>query len=150
MRTATNTPTAQTDLTDWTTDPTWTDTERGLFEGFPLPLTGPQLAARTWETSAYPNPCSLAGGCNLLVIPNRSGLPAAPASDSVRVRIEIVDARYHHLDGYDLSVGQGLYFTLKFDPAKYAANALYRLYYVVYKTGKQVYYRGHGDIKIES
>jgi len=149
MRTATNLPVAQTDPTDWTTDPTWTDTERGVFDGFPLPLTGPQLAARTWETSAYPNPCSLAAGCDIMVIPNRYGSPVAP-TDSVRVRIEIVDAHYNHLSSYDLSVGKGLFFEPKFDPAKYAANTLYRLYYVVYKTGKQVYYRGHGDIKIES
>lgn len=147
MRTATNLPTAQTDPTDWTTDATWTDTERGVFEGFPLSLTGPQLAAATWETSAYPNPCSLTGGCNILVTPKRTGLPATP-TDSVRVLINIVDAHYQHLYGYDLPVGQGLYFTPTFDPAKYAADALYRVYYVVYKPGQRVYYRGHGDIKI--
>jgi hypothetical protein len=148
MRTNTNLPTAQTDPTDWTSDPTWNSTEQALFAKLNLPLTGPQLASGTWETTVYPNPSNRDDGCTFLVMPNPNST-ALPAGTS-RVSMVIVDAHYKVELSYDAEINaNGLSLMPRLDPLKYSPPTLYRLYYVVYQPGKQVYYRGHGDLKFE-
>lgn len=148
MRDASNYPSSQKDPTDWTSDASWNDAEQHLFSNLNLSLTGQQLSANTWEMSSYPNACSLAGGCAFII--RRGSNNAAVPSGTIRVNFVIVDAHYKPLSSsfdYDYSTFNGA--ALKFDPSKFAANNLYRLYYVIYSFNQQVYYRGHGDIKVE-
>ena len=69
-----------------------------------------------------------------------------PAPASSRMMYVIVDSKYKELYRGDI-IANGV--TISFQPNALAAGALYRLYYVCYVPGQQVYYRSHDDIKVE-
>lgn len=148
VRTASNLPTGQLDPTDWTSDANWNATERALFAKLNLPLTAPQMAAGTWETTVYPNPSNRDNGCTFSITPspNSTTLPTG----NTRMRMVIVNANYKIELEFDHELqANGLTVMPRLDPVKYSPPTLYRLYYVIYEPGKQVYYRGHGDLKFE-
>jgi hypothetical protein len=148
VRTASNIPNGQTDPTDWTSDPSWNATEQALFAKLNLPLTAPQLPAGTWETTAYANPSTRDNGCNISIWPkpNSTSLPTG----TPRVSLVLVNASYQvELTTDQALTANSLTLALRLDPVKYSPPTLYRLYYVIYEPGKQVYYRGHGDVKLE-
>jgi hypothetical protein len=148
MRLGNNMPGAQIDPTDWTSDPSWTTKEQALFAKLNLPLTAPQLAAGTWETTTYPNPSNRDDGCTFSVTPNSSS--AALPTGTTRVSLVIVDAHYKVELAFDQELrANSLAIMPRLDPLKYSPPTLYRLYYVIYQPGNQVYYRGHGDLKFE-
>ncbi len=134
------------DPTDWTSDASWNEKEQKLFVGLNLSLTGPQLPATTWSFDFFPNPGQLSGDHEFDIFA-RYG--AALPTGAMRLSTAIVDSQYGLIisDDFEIRSSQ-LRMRFALDPAKFTANKLYRLYYVVYEPGKQVYYRGHGDIKI--
>ncbi len=143
-----NLRTGQIDPTDWTSDPSWNATERSLFAKLNLPLDAPQLAAGTWETTVYPNPSNRDVGCTFSITPNPSSttLPTG----NTRVSMVIVNATYKVELAFDHELqANSLMLMPRLDPVKYSPPTFYRLYYVIYEPGKQVYYRGHGDLKFE-
>ena len=148
MRLGNNMLGAQIDPTDWTSDPNWNATEQALFAKLNLPLTAPQLPAGTWETTAYANPSTRDDGCSFMVTPNPRStvLPTG----TTRVNLVLVNANYQVELTSDQEIkASGLLLSMRLDPVKYSPPTLYRLYYVIYEPGKQVYYRGHGDVKFE-
>jgi len=150
MRTSTNLPTAQTDPTDWTYDASWNTTEQSLFSSLGLALGGSPAQVGSWYSSVYPNPVQAGVGGNFTVLATTGG-QSTPVPTTVRVQLVVVDARYKVLDTNDVPAGQAVTVALSFPTPKYAANNLYRVYYVVYEpTQKTVYYRGHGDVKVEN
>ena len=69
-----------------------------------------------------------------------------PAPTGTRLMYVIVDKKYAELIRDDALTNS---LTRVFAPNTLAAGALYRLYYVCYVPGQRVYYRSHGDIKVE-
>jgi hypothetical protein len=145
-----NLPAGQEDPTDWTHDATWTSTEQGFFSALGLALGGSPAQIGTWYSSAYPNPVKVDGYGNFTVLPT-TGTQSTTVPTTVHVQLVIVDAKYQVLHTIDGPAGKGTTVALTFPAAKYAAGNLYRMYYVVYEpTQKTVYYRGHGDVKVEN
>jgi hypothetical protein len=148
MRLGNNMPGTQIDPTDWTSDPNWNATEQALFAKLNLPLAAPQLAAGTWETTAYANPSNRDNGCSFMVTPNRNS--TSLPTGTTRISLVLVNAQYQVELTTDHELkANSLLLTMRLDPVKYSPPTLYRLYYVIYQPGKQVYYRGHGDVKFE-
>jgi hypothetical protein len=140
FRTTVNQPMGGDD-TDWSADGLWNKRERQLFASLNLPLDGPQQTG-TWYCSVYPNPSLATAGFNFLTSLSRT----KPAPAGARLVYVIVDRRYKELLRNDVD-GQGI--TISFQPNTLPAGQLYRLYYVCYVPGQQVYYRSHGDIKVD-
>lgn len=128
------------DPTDWTADGPWNSREKELFATLNLSLDQPQQTG-TWFSSVYPNQSEAASG---FVFQN-SVSSNKPAPAGSRMALVIVDRRYKELLRQDVASGT----TLSFQPNALAAGALYRLYYVCYVPGQRVYFRSHGDIKVE-
>lgn len=150
MRTGSNLPAGQTDPTDWTHDATWNATEQGFFAGLGVALGGSPAQVGTWYSSVYGNPVRGGVGAAFTVLPT-TGSQSSPVPTTVRAQLVLVDARYKVLDTFDVPAGKGTTVALAFPAAKYPAGNLYRMYYVVYEpTQKTVYYRGHGDVKVEN
>lgn len=138
------------DPTDWTSDASWNEKEQKLFASLQLPMTGSQVGVNDWGTDFFSNPCAASADGRLHMGYMRNML-IVPTNE--RASFVIVDAHYKVLDTFDYSLynspySRGVAFQLHFDPTKYLSNKLYRVYYVMYIPGQQVYYRGHGDIKI--
>jgi hypothetical protein len=149
-RDGSNLPVSQTDPTDWTHDATWTSTEQGFFSALGLALGGSPAQVGTWYSSAYPNPVRVDGYGNFTVLAT-TGSQSTTVPATVRVQLVIVDAKYKVLHTADMPAGKAVTVALSFPAAKYTPGNLYRMYYVVYEpTQKMVYYRGHGDVKVEN
>ena len=135
-RTAQNVPTGPQDPTDWTQDGNWNSTEENLFAGLGLDFnTTPQGTASS--LSAYPNPATTATTFQY-------ALPKA-----VSCRVVAVDQTYTVM--YSNSVGGSVPVasqSLTLDLQAFPKGQRYRLYYVFYN-GSIVYYKGHGDIKVD-
>jgi hypothetical protein len=145
-----NLPAGQDDPTDWTHDATWNATEQDLFSTLGVALGGSPTQVGTWYSSAYPNPVVAGGTGNFTVLPT-TGSQSTTVPTTVRAQLVVVDTRYKVLNTFDVPAGKGTTVALSFPTAKYPASNLYRVYYVVYEpTQKTVYYRGHGDVKIEN
>lgn len=130
------------DATDWIGDGAWNDKEKQLFANLNLSLDVPQQSG-TWYSSVYANP-TLATEPRIFVLEVSRNHPAPVGSRATYV---IVDLHYKELQRGDVAAGQSISTTIA--PNTLAAGALYRLYYVCYGPGQQVYYRSHGDIKVE-
>jgi hypothetical protein len=138
-------PAGQTDPTDWTSDGSWNETEQQLFAGLNLSLSGPQLPAKTYDIFSYPNPSSVTHGRPATSVQFRGSTPPAA---TIRLSIVVVDSHYQVLETNDFDASRGwAMFTYNPNNSRFTANALYRLYYVLYTPGQQVHYRGHGDLK---
>ncbi len=150
MRDLTNLPAGQNDPTDWTHDATWSSTEQNLFSALGLALGGSLAQVGTWYSSVYSNPTKADAFGNFTVL-STSGSQSPTLPATVRVRLVVVDAKCKVLDTADHLAGKAVTVALPFPVARYPADKLYRIYYVVYEpTQKTVYYRGHGDVKIEN
>ena len=150
-RDANNMPNGTQDATDWTTDANWSQTEQNLFASLHLSLTGSQADSSDWRIDFFPNSCALGAEGRFRMEYERNVL-LLPTNK--RISIAIVDAHYNLLDSFDFAINTGPYgyemaFQPRFDTTKYSPLALYRMYYVLYEAGQQVYYRGHGDIRLE-
>ncbi|MVN78076.1 hypothetical protein GO988_17235 [Hymenobacter sp. HMF4947] len=145
---ATRALTNPTDPTDWTTDATWNSAEMGLFAENNLDFSQPQLPASTWEVSAYPNPVVIGGKTQLSALLRDTDL-AIPSSQ-LRILYTLVDAHYTALEyGLRDSVLKRFGVSILYPANKFSGGTLYRMYYVIYNTNnRQVYYKGHGDIKV--
>jgi hypothetical protein len=149
-RDVTNLPVGQNDPTDWTHDATWTSTEQGFFSSLGLALGGSSAQVGTWYSSVYPNPVKADGLGNFTVL-STNGSQSSTVPTTVRVQLIIVDAKYKVLATLDQPAGKAVTVSIPFPAAKYPAGNIYRVYYVVYEpTQKTVYYRGHGDVKVEN
>jgi hypothetical protein len=145
-----NLPAGQDDPTDWTHDATWNATEQGFFSTLGVALGGSPAQIGTWYSSVYPNPVA-AGGTGYFTVLPTSGSQSPTVPTTVRAQLVVVDAKYKVLDTFDAPAGKAVTVVLAFPAAKYPADNLYRVYYVVYEpTQKTVYYRGHGDVKVEN
>ena len=140
-RTGSNLPTGSGDPTDWVADGPWNPREKQLFSALGLPLDAPQQTG-TWYASVYPNQSEAASGFTFTTSVSAN----KPAPAGTRMMYVIVDSKYKELYRNDL-LQNGV--SMSFGPNTLAAGALYRLYYVCYVPGQQVYYRSHGDIKVE-
>jgi hypothetical protein len=140
-RTAQNIP-GPGDPSDWITDGPWNTREKQLFAGLNLALDGTQQSG-TWYSSVYPNPSTAAGGRTFTTSVSINN----PAPAGTHLAYVIVDRHYAELQRGDVEVGPGV--SSSFAPNSLAAGALYRLYYVCYVPGQRVYFRSHGDIKVE-
>lgn len=129
------------DATDWTADGPWNDREKQLFASLNLPLDAVQQSG-TWYSSVYPNQSEAAAG----FVFTMSVSAGKPAPAGTRLMYVIVDKKYAELIRDDALTNS---LTRVFAPNTLAAGALYRLYYVCYVPGQRVYYRSHGDIKVE-
>lgn len=130
------------DATDWATDGAWNSQEKQLFANLSLSLDAPQQSG-IWYSSVYANP-SPAASSRIFNLQAGRNLPAPPGSRAAYV---IVDLHCKELQRGDVAAGQSAATVI--GPNTLAAGALYRLYYVCYSPGQQVYFRSHGDIKIE-
>jgi hypothetical protein len=130
------------DATDWIADGAWNSREKQLFAGLNLSLDEPQQTQQTgyWYASVYPNQSEASAGFSYINSVNASKVPAG-----CRVAYVIVDRRYTELLRGEAAPNA----TVAFQPNALAAGALYRLYYVCYVPGQRVYFRSHGDIKVE-
>lgn len=140
-RTPTNVPQGG-DPTDWVSDGAWNAREKQLFAALNLSLDGPQQSG-TWASSVYPNQSEATVGFTFTTSINRN----RPAPAGARLAFVIVDRRYTELRRGEGAADHDL--NLSFAPGALAAGALYRMYYVCYVPGQQVYFRSHGDIKVE-
>ena len=140
-RTGSNLPTGSGDPTDWVADGPWNNREKQLFSSLGLSLDAPQQTD-TWHAGVYPNQSYAAGGFVFTTDVNAN----KPTPVGTRMMYVIVDSKYKELYRNDL-LQNGV--SMSFGPNTLAAGALYRLYYVCYVPGQQVYYRSHGDIKVE-
>lgn len=129
------------DVSDWTADGPWNNRENQLFASLAIPLDGPQQAD-TWFASVYPNQSEEAKGFSFST--SASTTKHAPAG--TRLIYVVVDSKYKELYRGDIIPNSAI---ISFLPKSLAAGALYRLYYVCYVPGQKVYFRSHGDIKVE-
>lgn len=140
-RTPTNVPQGG-DPTDWVGDGPWNAREKQLFAALNLSLDGAQQGD-TWSSSVFPNQSEAAVGFRFITSINRN----RTAPTGARLAFVIVDRRYTELRRGEGAADHDL--NLSFAPNALAAGALYRMYYVCYVPGQQVYFRSHGDIKVE-
>jgi hypothetical protein len=140
------------DPTDWTLDATWNDSETALFAKYNLSLTQPPALANGWTIIAYPNPIPVDGRNTVLAEFNQLGvtIPTGAGAGELRMAYTIVDANYTvQAEGDVSNSNKGFNVVFQYDAAKFRANTLYRIYYVMYNdTNKTVYYKGHGDVKV--
>ena len=129
------------DATDWTADAAWNDREKQLFAVLNIPLDAPQQVG-TWYSSVYPNQSEATTGFSFITSTSSSN----PAPTGSRLMYVIVDKNYAELKRGEVAANGA---TVSFQPNSLAAGALYRLYYVCYAPGQRVYFRSHGDIKVE-
>lgn len=128
------------DATDWVADGPWNTREKQLFTSLNLSLDGSQQSG-TWYCDVYPNQSEATAGFHFTTsVRSSSSTPAGS-----RIAYVIVDQSYNELRRGDIAAGteEG------FPPNTLAAGALYRMYFVCYVPGQQVYFRSHGDIKVE-
>ena len=121
------------DPTDWTLDRNWIATEQSLFASLGLDLNGlPQGAAS--NISAYPNPATTAATF-------RYDTP-----DAVSCQVVVVGNTYqsYYMRNFPTPARN---LVLPLDLTAFPKGQRYRVYYVLY-TGNSLYYKGHGDIKI--
>ncbi|GAA4348746.1 hypothetical protein GCM10023185_04940 [Hymenobacter saemangeumensis] len=130
------------DATDWTADGPWNSKEKGLFSSLNLSLDEAQQS-RTWYSSVYPNPSEAADGFTFMTSVSSNN----PAPAGSRKAYVIVDRRYNVLQRGDINATT--HEDVVFGPNSLPAGSLYRLYYVCYVPGQRVYFRSHGDIKVE-
>jgi hypothetical protein len=129
------------DPTDWTVDETWTKEEQKLFT-VPVNLNAPSSIG-IQPRGFFPNPTTTQkGGYGFYGIP-----------EGAMWTMVFVDKNYKVVDRLEygpFSVSDVLFgFDLPTD--KFAANATYRVYYIIYnKSPATLYLKGHGDIKIGS
>jgi hypothetical protein len=147
QRDSSNYPGAQLDDTDWTSDKDWKKVEKQLFNGLGVDLDQSQTGG-VGQLSLYPNP--VVEMAAFIVEPGTRNSPnTAPA---LKIKAIIVDKKYRKLQEFDLPTlggNNGTRFTLRLDRSKLAADQLYRMYYVFYDdANKQLYLKGHGDIKV--
>jgi len=138
-RTANNLPMGG-DATDWVADGPWNSREKQLFGALNLSLDNQQQSG-TWFCSVYPNQSEATTGFTFLT----SASSNRPAPSGSRIAYVIVNNRYGELLRGDIASGA----RVGFAPNSLVAGALYRLYFVCYLPGQQVYLRSHGDIKVE-
>jgi hypothetical protein len=138
------------DPTDWTNDAMWNRSETGLFSKYNLPLDKSSTLANGWNIITYPNPISEGGRNILLAQFNQLGAAIPAGAGELRMAYAIVDANYTLQAEADvISSRNSFNIALQYDAAKFHANTLYRIYYVMYDdTNKTVYYKGHGDVKV--
>ncbi len=125
------------DNTDWTMDAEWSETEKSFFRTDPVDLTGTSVAAIAIQP-AYPNPTQ-----------SRSVTFQFTASTITYLRIALVDVQLRKQSFYSFLTVVGLNaFQIPFEEAKLPANKNYRFYYSFDAPASPMYFRGHGDIKV--
>ena len=131
------------DATDWTDDGKWNTREKQLFASLNLSLDNAAPQTHPWDASVFPNPEPAGNDRTFFLMVN----PTQPPPTGSRAAYVIVDAHYQVLQRDDLAAEKTKMVAIA--PNSLPAGALYRLYYVCYVPGQQVYYRSHGDIKVE-
>lgn len=129
---------SQIDNTDWIIDNMWTTDELALFQTpGSSQLTNMEKAIVSIEPS-FPNPS--AGGFYF----------AANISKSTLVQIVITDNMLSVKDRFFATNKNINFYLLKLnlDASKYPNNTNYRMYYGFYSMADGLYYKGHGDLKI--
>ena len=143
MRDERNVPQGAGDPTDWITDGTWNKTERGLFHLAPaVDLNGSQQGGVS-GLSFYPNPVSSAT--------RAAHFNSGTAQADMQLKLVFVDRKYKIIQEQDAQAAKGknMLFALTLPADKFKADATYRLYYVYYGADGTLYYKGHGDIRID-
>lgn len=125
------------DNTDWTKDNNWTDKEQALFQA---PTSAQLVNTETGTVTifpAYPNP-----------VINQQFLTIKTSTITL-LQIVIVDNMLSIKKRYFvLTSGSTLSFAYLFDAAIFTNNTNYRLYYGFYSLSDGLFYKGHGDIRI--
>jgi hypothetical protein len=142
MRDERNQPMGAADPTDWTSDGSWSKTERALFHFDPaVDLNGSQQGGLR-GLGFFPNPVSSVSRHGIFI------LGSTPTD--LKAKLVIVDQKYKVLLEQETSLAKGsnTQYAFNLSADKFPANKLYRLYYVYYTAAGTLYYKGHGDIKI--
>lgn len=147
QRNSSNYPGASVDDTDWTSDKDWKKVEKKLFDGLGVDLDQNQTGG-VGRLSLFPNP--VVETAALYIQPGTTNTPnTAPA---LQIKAIIVDKKYRKLQEFDLQTrggNNGMQFVLRLDTGKLKPAQLYRMYYVFYDdASKQLYLKGHGDLKV--
>jgi hypothetical protein len=132
-RTDQNVATGPQDPSDWTLDRTWNEPEQSLFASLGLNLNGAAQGTAS-DISAYPNPATTATTF-------RYDTP-----DAVNCQIIVVGDTYqsYYLRTFSTPARN---LVLPLDLNAFPKGKRYRIYYVLYN-GTTLYYKGHGDIKV--
>ncbi len=126
------------DNTDWTQDAEWNETEKSFFRTDPVDLSGTEVASITL-LPAYPNPTSV-----------KQITIRFTASAITYLRLALVDRQLNKLSFYSFITVAGLNaFIIPFDETKFSANNNYRLYYSFDAPGTLMYFKGHGDVRVQ-
>lgn len=127
------------DPTDWTYDATWTDEEHALMmfaDTINNVLDTGNNIIQVYP--AYPNPSS-----------GLFSFYAACGKES-KVKLVLVDSSMHSLRTFAYRTEEGaIHKHFGFHLASDIDTGNYRMYYGFYNSSDSLYYKGHGDIKIE-
>ena len=137
-RNASNMPSGTQDPTDWTIDGDWNAQEQKLFASLGANLnTSPQGSA-TYIGGAFPNPATNAVSFSYQI-------PGTALS-----KIVLVDNAYQVVATFDgpTTASTSYAIALNLNNGNYKKGQRYRLYYVLYN-GTALYFKGHGDIRVE-
>ena len=129
---------AHVDNTDWTEDNTWTSEEYDLFQTpSSSQLTNSETAAVAIYP-AFPNPLA------------QAFMFSYNTSKVTLIQIVLTDNTLSAKDRYFFNTKVG-YNLLEFnlDDSKYLNNTNCRMYYGFYSSTGELYFKGHGDIKIK-
>jgi hypothetical protein len=125
------------DSTDWREDENWTEEEISLFD---TPDTMHTRNAKTGTVTvypAYPNPLHREFGLSIRT------------STATVMQLVFADSLLAVKNRYVLPVDSGSKsFRFRLDTSLFAAGTNYRLYYGFYSRTDPLYYKGHGDLKL--
>jgi len=137
-RSVSNMSSGTQDPTDWTIDGDWNAQEQNLFASLGVNLnTSPQGSA-TYIGGAFPNPATSAVNFGYQT-------PGTALS-----KIVLVDNTYQVVATFDgpTTASTSYAIMLNLNNGNYKKGQRYRLYYVLYN-GTALYFKGHGDIRVE-
>lgn len=135
-RSSNNMPNGTQDPTDWTLDGPWNAREQALFQSLGLDVNGPARGSAT-ISGAFPNPAT-------------TGVQFGYSIPGMAVqKIVIVDSNYRVItETSSANPSAGVQFIFDLTRNGFQKGQRYRLYYVLYN-GTTLYYKGHGDIKVD-
>ncbi|MCI1189638.1 hypothetical protein MON38_19620 [Hymenobacter sp. DH14] len=132
-RTDQNVANGPQDPTDWTLDATWNSTEQSLFASLGIDLNGASQGTAT-NISAYPNPATAATTF-------RYDTPDAVSCQGIAVGNTY---QSYYMRTFSTPARN---LVLPLDLSAFPKGQRYRLYYVLYN-GSKLYYKGHGDFRV--
>jgi hypothetical protein len=130
-----STPVGNIDTDDWTNDASFAEGINAKFN-FTDAIDYTGAMAGTINFVSFPNPTT---SINNIIINN---------STKCALKVIVVDANLNVKQQYGTKLSSGSNtVALNFGDASFATNTNYRVYYQFYDSAKNVFFKGHGDVR---